>query len=213
MRLLRPATDIHHILTLVRPYTMVGDERLLCLWDLAHRIDRDGIPGDVVECGVCQGGSAAVLGCVATRLKCKRTMWLFDSFQGLPEPTGEDGEESNGWRGTLCGDPDRVRRVLTDVGVDMGRVQIVEGWFEQTFPHVDIPRIALLHLDADWYASTRLCLETFYPCVMRGGFIVIDDYGHWRGCRQATDEFLSRQGIDSALHEVDYTGRWFQKPF
>ncbi len=141
----------------------------------------------------------------------KRILWLFDSFQGLPKPTDEDGVESRGWEGKLQSDPDRVRKVLEDVGANMDQVRIVEGWFEYTLSRVNIPRIALLHLDADWYASTRLCLEMFYPCVVPGGFIVIDDYGHWEGCRRATDEFLARQNIDSVLNTVDYTGRWFQK--
>lgn len=210
-RLPQPTPTCERILSLVQPHTMVGDKRLRCLWDLVHRIDREEIPGDVVECGVWNGGSAAVLGNTATRSMPKRMLWLFDSFQGLPKPTDEDGEESHGWGGKLCGDPDRLRRVLADVGADMKRVRIVKGWFEHTLSQVDIPRIALLHLDADWYTSTRLCLETFYPCVVPGGFIVMDDYGHWEGCRRATDEFISTQGVNIALHEIDYTGRWFQK--
>jgi O-methyltransferase len=71
--------------------------------------------------------------------------------------------------------------------------------------------IAVLRLDTDWYESTKFELETFYPHVSPGGYVIIDDYGHWKGCKQAVDEFLAlNPGI--TLTTIDYTGRYFIKP-
>jgi Macrocin-O-methyltransferase (TylF) len=196
---------------IVEPYTLVGHDRIRSMYDLARRIESENIPGDVVECGVCNGGTAAIMGHFATRSQLGRTLWLLDSFEGMPETTAEDGERARPHIGKEVGDISRVRAVLGKVDADMARVRIVKGWFQETFPRLDISQIALLNIDADWYASVRLCLDTFYDRVSRGGFISIDDYGHWPGCRQAVEEFFRDRGISPELHVVDYTARWFQK--
>jgi O-methyltransferase len=196
---------------MVRPYTLVGPERIRNLRTLALRIESEGIPGDVIECGVCNGGTAAVMARSATHSHIDRTLWLFDSFQGMPETTGVDGAEAKEYVGQVLGSAKRVRELLRKAGADLERVKIVEGWFEDTFPTVSISQIALLNIDADWYESVSLCLETFYDRVVPGGFVSIDDYGHWPGCRKAVDEFFAARRLKYTLQEVDYTARWFQK--
>jgi O-methyltransferase len=196
---------------IVQPYTLVGPERIRSLYNLARRIEDEHVPGDVVECGVCNGGTAAVLGHFATRSERGRILWLLDSFEGMPQTSPQDGEAALAHIGKEVGDVSRVEQVLNNVGVDMQRVRIIKGWFQETFPSLSISQIALLNIDADWYASVRLCLDTFYDLVSRGGFISIDDYGHWPGCRQAVDEFFRDRGLHYKLREVDYTARWFQK--
>jgi O-methyltransferase len=71
--------------------------------------------------------------------------------------------------------------------------------------------IAVLHPDGDWYESALVTLEALYDRVSPGGFVVIDDYGHWEGARRATDEFRRRRGIHEPLVRVDYTGRYWRK--
>ena len=200
----------------VLPYTLVGPERIRNLHRLACYIERERIPGDVVECGVCNGGTAAVLARSATRSPLSRTIWLFDSFQGMPNVTEHD--ETGGGRETAqshigkeVGDIERVKEVLMLARADMRRVRIVPGWFLDTFPGARIERIAILNIDADWYESVRLCLDTFYDRVVPGGFVSFDDYGHWPGCRKAVDEFFEARQLTYKLHQVDYTARWFQK--
>ena len=186
--------------------------RLGNLHKLCREIDIRSIPGDVVECGVYNGGSASVMAAVCTRSPLNRNIWLFDSFEGLPQPTEMDGSEAKSCIWWCCGDLEKVQTVFQKLRIPESRVRIVKGWFEDTFPTVPIEDIALLHVDADWYDSVKLCLERFYDNVRPGGFVVIDDYGHWEGCRRATDEFLEQRGIDAKLVRVDYTGRYFQKP-
>ncbi|HEY49438.1 MAG TPA: macrocin O-methyltransferase [Dehalococcoidia bacterium] len=196
----------------VRKYTAILPLRLSNLHRLCREIDISAVPGDVVECGVYNGGSASILASVCTRSPLERDIWLFDSFEGLPEPGTEDGIKSQGWKGWCHGDLEKVKTVFQKLHIPESRVRIVKGWFQDTFPSVQIPDIALLHIDADWYESVKLCLEKFYDSVRPGGFVIIDDYGHWEGSRKATDEFLEQRGIDIELVGVGYTCRYFQKP-
>jgi hypothetical protein len=54
-------------------------------------------------------------------------------------------------------------------------------------------------LDSQWYESTKICLEKLYDKVVDGGTIIIDDYGHWVGCKNAVDEFRHKHNILNPL--------------
>ena len=196
---------------LIRRSTMLGPERIQNLSRLAQRIEDEQIPGDVVECGVYRGGSAAILARRATHSRLGRTVWLFDTFQGMPPATASDGPEADSWVGNLRSSPRRVERLLRRTGADVSRVRIVPGLFQDTFRATHIREIALLNIDADWYESVKLCLETFYDAVARGGIVSIDDYGLWPGCRQAVDEFIQNRQLAIRMQRVDESARWFQK--
>ena len=208
---LRSQLSERRITKIVRPHTLVGPERIHNLYVLSKLIERERVPGDVIECGVCNGGTGALLAAEATRSSLGRTVWLLDSFQGMPKTTREDGEQAKAHVGKEVGDIGRVKQLLVELGVDMSRVRIVPGWFQDTFPSVTAAQIALLNIDADWYASVKLCLETFYDRVADGGFVSFDDYGHWPGCRQAVDEFFAARKLPYKLQQVDYTAHWFRK--
>jgi len=195
----------------VLPHTLVSRERIHNLYVLAQRIERERIPGDVIECGVYKGGTAAVLARVATHSKMGRTVWLFDSFQGMPQTTEIDGDEARQFVGKLVASPDEVRLLLRRVGADLRRVKIIPGLFQDTFSSISIEKVALLNLDCDWYDSVKLCLDRFYGVVADRGFISLDDYGHWHGCRLAVDAFFKEHDLSYILHEVDYSARFFQK--
>jgi O-methyltransferase len=200
----------------VRPYTLVSPARIRNLRRLAMAIEEERIPGDVIECGVCNGGTAAVLAKTATRSEMHRIVWLLDSFQGMPAITPEDvdgtgGDAAQAHVGKEVGDMRRVREVLQQVECDMSRVRILPGWFNDTSSTVDCSQIAILNIDADWYESVRFCLTTFYDRVVPGGFVSFDDYGHWPGCRKAVDEFFEARQLAHRLIQVDYTAHWFQK--
>ncbi len=196
---------------LIRRSTMLGPARIQSLSRLAQRIEDEQIPGDVVECGVYRGGSAAIFARRATHSRLGRTVWLFDAFRGMPPATASDGPEADSWVGNLRSSPRRVERLLRRTGADMSRVRIVPGLFQDTFPTAHIPRIALLNLDADWYESIKLCLETFYDAVAVGGFVSIDDYRLWPGCQQAVDEFIRKRQLTIRMQQVDEGASWFQK--
>jgi O-methyltransferase len=214
MRLLRKIQnriEEKRVTKLIRPHTLVGLERIHNLYALAQRIEEEQIPGDVIECGVYNGGTAAILARIATRSKMNRTVWLFDSFRGMPETNEKDGKQAREYIGKVVGSLDQVKELLQKADANMSRVKIVTGMFQDTFPQTEIKKIALLNLDCDWYESVRLCLEKFYDSVVPEGFVSIDDYGHWPGCREAVDNFFKERGLSYELRHVDYSARWFQK--
>ena len=211
----------------VRPNTMVSFDRLATLWLQVLYLDRNRIPGDLVECGVWRGGAAAMMALahLGSGSKTFRQLQLFDSWKGLPEPDGElDGtfavEYSGGAHngklkpvGKCVASLDEARYLLeTQVGYPSDLVHYHVGWFQETLPRTELGAISLLRLDGDWYESTKLCLEYLYPRVVKGGIVVLDDYGYWSGCRKATDEFLQIQSDPIMLHHIDDTGRYFLKP-
>ncbi len=171
---------------LVQPYTMVGFERLMNAYDTVKRAEEKRLPGALVECGVFKGGSAAVMTMAGSP---QRTIWLFDSFEGLPEPTAEDGElavDYSGHRvtgalepiGQCVGPLDVVKELFFEkLAIDPSRVAIRQGWFQDTLPAArhEIGPIAVLRLDGDWYESTKVCLDNLYDLVVPGGFVIIDD--------------------------------------
>ncbi len=195
----------------VRPITMCSYARLHGLYQASRQITTDGIPGDVVECGVARGGSAVLIGLTLQRLNAPRTMWLFDTFSGMPKPSSAnpDFEIADLWTGKCVGTVDDVSASLTKFSL-YEHSRLVRGMFEETLPAADVSQIALLHIDGDWYESVRACLENLYDRVSPGGIIQFDDYGHWAGARKAVDEFLSARGIDG-LVKLDYSGRQMRK--
>lgn len=191
------------LLGTVRSHTLVSKSKLSRLYSLARRIERNAIPGAIVECGVYKGGSAALLAAASRR---SRPVWLFDSFKGLPPPGEKDGVQAHelfheGWCGSTLDD---VREIMDRVGIDRDRVHAVEGWFEETLPERAPETIALLHIDADWYDSVKTCLDRLYDRVAPGGFVVWDDYGRWEGCTRAVDEFLEAQDLSRALERAHF---------
>jgi O-methyltransferase len=146
----------------------------------------------------------------------KRTVWLLDSFQGMPKVTPEDDKSRDGQTaeshvGKEVGDPERVKQVLGKVRADMKHIRILPGWFQDTFSSVTTKEIAILNIDADWYESVKLCLNTFYDRVVQGGFVSFDDYGYWPGCRRAVDEFFHARQLPYRLTPVDGEAHWFRK--
>jgi len=216
----RESLKLAKLILKVKPeYTMVSNKNLITLYRLVQRADKLGLPGDIVECGVWNGGSAAVMGLARaqhTLSEKNRLVWLFDSFQGLPAPTEKDGklERKHYFEGWCRGDVNRVKRIFAKLGVPSDLIKIVPGWFENTLRTAPVDRVAILHIDADWYESVKLVLDVFYDKVVPGGFVILNDYGAWPGCNQALADFFTEHGInDIVMSQVEpSTGAYFQKP-
>lgn len=207
-RLYLRGTRLHRRL-LKEEYTMTSARRGRALFRLAAQLDREGVAGSFVDCGVWNGGSTVLLSAAAP----EREVWAYDSFEGLPEAGPLDGEESRAWTGECLGAEETLREGFRRYA-NLDRLHVVRGWFDETFPRTaDEPGpIALLHADGDWYESVKLTLETFYPRVVSGGYVVLDDYGHWIGAQRATDELRASVGDRTPMVAVDYAGRYWRKP-
>jgi O-methyltransferase len=208
----------------VQPYSMTGEARLLSLIESVRYCVARGVRGDFAECGVWRGGSVLAMILTLQQLGVSdRDVHLFDTFEGMTEPTGEDtsayhppaqelweAEEGRPWQILFDGETNSegaVREVIATAGYPAERVHFHPGPVEQTLPSGAPERIALLRLDTDWYESTRHELEHLYPRLERGGVLIIDDYGHWDGCRRAVDEYFSTAAEPLLLNRIDYTGR------
>jgi len=216
-----PAQDeFSELLQVIRPYTMLSNERLRSLYDSAKYICDADLPGNIVECGVAAGGSSALMAAVIARhSKRPRQLFAFDSFSGMPTPGENDTHrgqhaEDTGWGSGTCAAPeDSVREACRKLGAEHILVP-VKGFFEDTLP-VEKDRlgeIALLHLDGDWYSSTRAILDNLYDQVGAQGIFQVDDYGHWEGCRKAIDEFQAERQVTFPIEPIDAVGVRFRKP-
>jgi len=205
------------------PYSMGGHKALENAFDVTLLAERDGIVGDIVECGVAQGGTAAMM-LETSRLvgSGSRHKWFFDSYEGLPEPTLEDYENGKTGdfirplpKGSCLGTIEQVGELMFGVlSSSKDEVSLVKGWFQDTLPSMSsvIKSIAILRLDGDWYESTKIPLEHLYPLVSPGGIVVIDDYATCFGSRRATDEYRNLHSINTPLNEDGRGGIWFRKP-
>ncbi len=221
--------DIKAAIERVRDHTLSSYERLASLWQQVRYVDRYRIPGCLVECGVWKGGSTGMMALAHLASgKASRTLHLFDSFEGLPQPNIEkDGRSSLAYAETearatgeltsigLCvaAQSDCQALLETKIGYPSDLVRYHVGWFEKTVAEsaAALGPIALLRLDGDWYESTRICLQHLYHRVVKGGVIVIDDYGHFEGCHKALNEFLAALDEPVLLGHIDYTGRYWVK--
>ena len=209
------------------PFTMTSWERMYALHEAAKYISRSDITGDVVECGVWRGGSSMLAALALAQIGDHRQLWLYDTFAGMPPPSERDADNTgrmaaaaletvkrtpgarNCWAYATLDD---VQQNMRATGYPPNRINYIVGRVEDTIPDQAPERIALLRLDTDWYESTRHELETLYPRLSPRGVLIIDDYGHWQGARQAVDEYLATLDAPPLLMRVDYAGRVVVKP-
>lgn len=219
--------DEADIVRAVEPYTMTSSQRICALIDAVEYVVRNEIPGEIVECGVWKGGSImAVAKTLLMRERSDRELYLFDTFDGMSSPGERDvsyrgdsaeaefqqrsnGIDSSNW----CDAPlEEVRQAVFSTGYDESKFHFVKGKVEDTLPDGAPDSIALLRLDTDWYESTKHELVHLFPRISRGGVLIIDDYGYWKGARQAVDEYIAENDLCLLLNRIDQTGRIAVKP-
>src|ERR1044072_8730209 len=199
--------DYHHRMMLQRlynkysQYTMINASIYVDNLLLAESVK--GIKGDIVECGVWRGGMIAG---IAEMLGSGRTYYLFDSFEGLPAAKEIDGEAAQNWQSAVdspgyynnCkAEMDFAEQAMNMTHTDY---ECIKGWFNETIPHFNkTESIGLLRLDGDWYESTWVCLEHFFPKVTHNGLVIIDDYYVWDGCSRAVHDYLSSIKSESRI--------------
>jgi hypothetical protein len=201
----------------VRDFTMTTLDRIVSAMQATEYVVRHEIPGDIVECGVWRGGSMMAIALTLVRLnRADIPLYLFDTFEGMSEPTTTDGHAAlegwerhqtltrNEWCYAALAD---VQRNLESTGYDRNLLFYIKGKVEDSLPRSAPEQISLLRLDTDWYESTRHELEHLFPRLTPGGVLIVDDYGHWEGCRRAVDEYFRNNKIKIYLNRVDFSGR------
>ena len=197
-------------------HTMIGLRRLdnlqFCIQDVLEK----NIPGDLIETGVWRGGAtifmrAVLKGCGVT----DRTIWVADSFEGLPRPNPAlypaDFGDTHHTMPHLAVSLEEVKENFAKYNLLDSQVQFLEGWFRDTLPAAPIETLAVMRLDGDMYESTMDALTHLYPKLSVGGYVIIDDYGYTESCRRAVNDFRHDGGIDDALRAIDRDGVYWQR--
>jgi O-methyltransferase len=206
-----------------KEYSMTGIERMYALYKSVEYIVKNKIEGNFVECGVWRGGSSMVIAKTLLKFNCTdKHLYLYDTYEGMSAPTEKDvnkdgyladkmmkdaniEDQNSVW---CFADLEDVKNNMRNTGYPFSNISFVKGKVEDTIPNLKPDnKISLLRLDTDWYESTLHEMTHLYPLLASKGVLIIDDYGHWQGARQAVDEYFD--SIQSTIHlnRIDYTGR------
>ena len=201
----------------VRPLigeTMVGVARLDNLQGCIEQVVHGSVPGDLIETGVWRGGASIFMRGVLRALDVSdRRVWVADSFQGLPRSDGRyaaDAGDKHHRFADLAVPLEVVKENFRRYGLLDAQVRFVPGWFRDTLSGLHGERWALIRLDGDMYESTMEALETLYPQLSVGGYVIIDD-GSLAPCRAAVDDFRARHGIEDPIECIDWTGFFWRR--
>lgn len=207
------------------------------LEEISKYVIKNDLIGAFVECGTWRGGAIGYWARSFLRNggdPNKSKLYGFDSFEGMPRMTIEDGEYTSQWlygkslteidisllsgelvkTGVNVAPENTCIELVKTSGYPQEYINIRKGWFQNTLPDskAEIGPISVLRLDADLYNATKFCLETLYENVVRGGVVIVDDYGCFEGCKKAVDEFVKQSQFKINLIPIDYSIRYFFKP-
>ncbi len=205
-------------------------------YNMAIHCINNNIEGDFVECGVAAGSQIAAMGLAMKVKDTSRTIWAFDSFEGIPlgNPKFDSSQPGIGYftgkepkvkntrdllvtSGISAHSVDNVQKNFAQWNIPTENVKFIKGWFQDTMPvHAsEVEKIAILRLDGDLYESTLVCLEALFQKLVSGGILIIDDWA-LEGCKLACDKFFKKLGgydkVLGPLNEVtETTPVWFVK--
>ena len=199
-------------------HSMIGLKRMNNVRDLLSKVIENKVPGDFIETGVWRGGA-----CIFARGICRaygennRTIWVADSFEGLPKPNEKkykaDVKDKHYKIDLLAVTLDQVKANFKCYGLLDEQVKFLKGWFKETLPTAPIEKLAILRLDGDMYESTMDALVSLYPKVSPGGYVIVDDYHDIQGCKLAINDYMTNHAAGETLNiqEIDGHGIYWQR--
>lgn len=197
-----------------KAHTMIGNRRMRNLQYATETIIQENVAGDLIETGVWRGGACIFMRAILKAWEVTdRTVWVADSFEGLPKPSRPEdaGDRHHEFR-ELAISLEEVQNNFQKYNLLDNQVKFLKGWFSDTLPSAPITKIAVLRLDGDMYSSTMDALNALYHKVSPGGFVIIDDYTAIPACKHAVGEFRAKNGIDSAIVDIDGMGIFWRIP-
>lgn len=172
------------------PHTRILDRRFQ-LAELAKAVR--SLPGSTAECGVFRGvGSGMICQSLQGSYQTGEMHLGFDSWDGVSEPEEADRmpDGQHGWRRGQLRTPLAATQELLSV---FDFCKLTQGWIPSCFGPAEGHRFRLLHIDVDLRQPTWDSLAFFYPRMVAGGVIVLDDHGFsdCPGARSAAIEFFA----------------------
>jgi O-methyltransferase len=196
--------------------SMIGIKRMDNVKYCVEEVIKNGIPGDFIETGVWRGGT-----CIFMRALLKahnvtdRTVWVADSFEGLPKPDPDSYPEDSGDKlhtyNELKISEEEVKNYFRNYNLLDNQVKFLKGWFKDTMPTSPIEKLSILRLDGDMYESTIDVLIHLYPKLSVGGYCIIDDWGAIPACKKAVEDYRLVYGLDEQIAKIDWTGVFWKK--
>lgn len=193
------------------PYTMTSPARMKRLYEAVVEINKKQLEGSFVECGVFKGGS--VMNMALTQLNFNKLVhiYLYDTFEGMT-PQGQydinhkgvsaDRILKNPSKMCICS-LEQVKNNLKLTGYPAEFLHFRKGDVAHTLQEDPPNKISLLRLDTDWYESTKIELEILYPKLVKGGILILDDYGYWKGAKKAADDYFHSIGVDPKFEPIE----------
>jgi len=204
-------------------YSMCSPSDVGLVLGLMKDLENSDVDGDLVETGVWKGGMGMWMQGIMKKCKMRqRKIWLFDTFESFPGP--DDNQ---------CNQKDSIIHSVTDLLYNKGEnsthsidqvkgnfkkfdlyddnLKFVRGDILETIPvtEKEIEKIALLRIDSDYYSSVKLTLEYLYDKIVKGGYVIIDDYNNpVVGAKEAVDEFRHERGITEDMKKIDGSVFW-----
>jgi hypothetical protein len=201
-------------------FSMVGTKRLRNIKFLLEELFKNNIDGDLIEAGIWKGGVLIYMRACLLAYGVDKKVYGADSFEGLPPIDDINYPSDKIYRKILKKGNDKGLIVtenevidnLDKFGFNDKNTILLKGWFDQTLKDERIKKICLLRIDGDMYKSTYEALNLLYKKVVKGGYIIVDDYGLKSGsCKQAVDDFRLKQNITSDLINIDWSGVFWKK--
>lgn len=199
-------------------HSMAGYFRLRSLADCVLDVLENDVPGNFIETGVWRGGACILMrGISKVAGHPDRKVYVADSFEGLPPPDVKAfPQDKNDKRYTqsdyFATSVEQVKDNFRAYDLLDNNVVFLKGWFKDTLPTLkETEKFAIIRLDGDMYESTIQALEVLYPKLSVGGYVIIDDFGAIKACREAVGDFRKKHSISSQIIEVDWTGVYWKK--
>jgi len=181
--------------------TRIG--RLLAHYELFKMVSK--IPGAIVECGVFKGASLARFAMFRELFENTHSKKIiaFDTFGKFPKTKfSQDENELKLFfkeAGKESISKPQLMKVLNKKKIEKN-IELVKGDITKTVPqylksHPEL-RISLLNLDTDVYEPAVTILENLYPRIVKGGILILDDYGIFPGETKAAEEYFKDKKVE-----------------
>tara|TARA_E500000178_G_C16992251_1_gene741407 strand:+ start:122 stop:838 length:717 start_codon:yes stop_codon:yes gene_type:complete len=198
------SNEYHGLIKLCQNYSMTTYERMWSLIQSCNYVFEKNISGDFVECGVWKGGNIILMKEMMKKNQNFKKIFCYDTFEGMPRPSKEDAKyngkdalnifnEHKEKNKGFCSSPlEEVKENIIRSSGNIDDILFIEGMVEKTLlDESNLPeKISILRLDTDFYESTKIEMEILFPRLVNNGILIIDDYGFWKGAKQAIDEYF-----------------------
>lgn len=197
--------------------SMIGLKRMDNIEFCVNDTIKNNIPGDLIETGVWRGGSVIFMrALLKVAGVTDKTVWVADSFEGLPKPdedkyAADKGDDHHTLSDILAISEQQVKYNFEKYGLLDGQVKFLKGWFKDTLPTAPIEKLSVLRLDGDMYESTINALDNLYPKLSVGGYCIVDDFGAVPACKMAIMDYRKQHHITEEIIDIDGFGAFWKK--